>query len=123
MAQFFYLEGAYLLLAGAILLVTLFVSTRPFMPQGAWKKGVGYVGLFLAIAIGAHYIVTTSRMAEVKARFLRGDPVICESRLIRKGAQSIVIRKSLGWRLEGDHFVSDAYTRPFFTARCVPYEK
>jgi hypothetical protein len=119
MAKFFYIEGGYLILAAVILLVTLFVTTRPFMGKGAVKKGMIGVGLFLAVAIGAHYWVTTSRMAEVKAAFEAGKPVICESRLIRKGAQSLVIRKELGWRLEGDYFVSDNYVRPFFTARCI----
>ena len=119
MARFLYIEGGYLILAGVILLVTLFVTTRPFMGKGALQKGVGSVALFLTLAIGAHYWVTTNRMAEVKEAFVAGKPVICESRLIRKGAQSLVIRKALGWRLEGDYFVSDNYVRPFFTARCI----
>ncbi len=49
-AKFFYLEGAYLILAGLILLVTLFVTTRPFMSKDAPKKGlltVGGVGIFI----------------------------------------------------------------------------
>ena len=119
MARFLYIEGGYLILAGVILLVTLFVTTRPFMGKGSLQKGVGGVALFLALAIGAHYWVTTNRMDEVKKAFEAGKPVICESRLIRKGAQSLVIRKALGWRLEGDYFVSDNYVRPFFTARCI----
>ncbi|WP_457597118.1 hypothetical protein [Hydrogenimonas sp.] len=122
MKEFFYIEGAYLILGAIVLLITLFVTTRPFMGPGAVKKGMAGVSLFLALAIGAHYWVTTSRMAEVKAAFEAGKPVICESRLIRKGAQSLIIRKKLGWRLEGDYFVSDHYVRPFFTARCVVYE-
>jgi len=122
MKNFFYIEGAYLILGGIVLLVTLFVTTRPFMGKGAVRKGVGYVTLFLALAIGAHYWVTTSRMAAVKKAFEEGKPVICESRMIRKGAQSLIVRKDQGWRLEGEYFVSDAYVRPFFTARCVVYK-
>ncbi len=123
MEKFFYIEGAYLILAAIVLLVTLFVTTRPMMGKGAVKKGLTIVGSFLALAIGAHYWVTTSRMAAVKKAFEEGKPVICESRLIRQGAQSIIIRKSLGWRLEGDDFVNDNYVRPFFSARCVVYRK
>jgi len=120
MERFFYLEGAYLILAGITLIVTLFVSTRPFMPSGAWKKGVGAVSLFLATAIGIHYTVTTSRMSEVKEAFRKGRTVVCESRMLRKAAQSIRISKRVGgWKLEGDYFVSPYYTRPFFTARCI----
>ena len=123
MGKFFYIEGAYLILGAIVLLVALFVSTRPFMGPGAVKKGVGGTALFLALAIGAHYWVTTSRMEEVKRAFMDGKAVICENRVIRKGAQSIIIRKSLGWRLEGDDFVSDNHIRPFFSARCIVYEK
>jgi len=123
MKQFLYIEGAYLIFSGVILLIMLFVVTRPFMTVRARKRGLPAVALFLALAIALHYKVTTGRMARVKKSFEEGRPVICENRVIRKGAQSIIIRRSLGWRLEGDYFVSDAYTRPFFTARCVEYEK
>ncbi|WP_201353669.1 hypothetical protein [Hydrogenimonas urashimensis] len=122
MGNFFYIEGAYLILAAIILLVTLFVTTRPFMGKNAKKTGLTSVALFLALAIGAHYWVTTTRMKEVKEAFEKGEPIICESRMVRKGAQSLILKKSSGWRLEGDNFVSDAYVRPFFAARCIPYK-
>ncbi len=123
MGNFFYLEGGYLILALIIMLVTLYVTTRPFMGKDAVKRGMGSVGTILALLIGAHYWVTTERMSEVRDAFNRGEKIICESRIIRKGAQSIILSKKLGWRLEGDYFVSDAYNRPFFTARCIVYDK
>ena len=121
-AKFFYIEGAYLILSVVILLITWYVTTRPFMSKDAPKKGLTAVGAFLTAAVMAHYWVTTERMEEVREAFNRGEPVICENRVIRKGAQSLIIRKALGWRLEGDYFVSDNYVRPFFTARCVLYK-
>ncbi|WP_456323296.1 hypothetical protein [Hydrogenimonas sp.] len=123
MKNFFFLEGGYLILGLFVLLITLFVTTRPFMGKGAVKKGLAGVSLILAFAIGAHYIVTMSRIASVKEAFEKDEPIICESRLIRKGAQSIILKKSQGWRLNGDYFVSDAYSRPFFAARCIVYKK
>ncbi len=118
--KFFYLEGAYLILAGLILLVTLFVTTRPFMSKSAPKKGLISVGLILAIAIGAHFYVTTSRMEAVKKAFNEGKAVLCESRMLRNMAQSIEIKKGVaGWELRGDEFVSPSYVRPFYTARCI----
>lgn len=123
MGNFFYLEGGYLILALIIMLVTLYVTTRPFMGKGAVKRGMSAVGTILALLIGAHYWVTTGRMSEVKEAFYRGEKIICESRMIRKGAQSVILSKNLGWRLDGDYFVSDAYSRPFFTARCIVYKK
>jgi hypothetical protein len=117
--KFFILEGGYLIVAVFILLVTIFVTTRPFMPKGALKKGVGIVSLILAFFIGAHFYITTSRMAEVQKAFEEGKPVICESRMLRKAAQSIIISKEHDWRIEGDMFVSPHYNRPFHTARCI----
>ena len=117
--NFFFLEGAYLILGGIILLITLFVGTRPFMSKGAAKRGLMWVSLVLAIAIGAHYTVTTNRMAEVKSAFENGQVILCESRMQRKVAQSVIVQKSNEWFLEGDNFVSPNYTRPFFSARCI----
>ncbi len=119
MRNFFYLEGAYLILAGIILLVTVFVTTRPFMSKGALKKGLISVSLVLGIMIGAHFMITINRMAEVKAAFEKDMPILCESRMLRKVAQTVTIQKSKNWRLEGDNFVSPHYSRPFFTARCI----
>ena len=119
MKNFFYLEGAYLILGVMILLVTLFVGTRPFMSKGAAKRGLLWVTLVLAIFIGAHYKMTTNRMAEVKVAFENDKPIICESRMQRKVAQTVNIQKSKEWSLEGDNFISPNYVRPFFIARCI----
>ena len=119
MKTFFYLEGAYLILAGIVLLITLFVTTRPFMSKNAPKKGLSGVFLVLAVMIGAHYYITTGRMAEVKGAFEQNRSILCESRMQRKVSQVVHIKKENGWRLEGDNFVSPYYERPFFIARCI----
>ncbi len=117
--NFFYLEGAYLILGGIILLVTVFVATRPFMSEGALKKGLLWVTTVLTVMIGAHYAMTVSRMNAVKEAFENDKPVICESRMLRKVAQTVTVQKSKEWFLEGDNFVSPNYSRPYFTARCI----
>jgi len=119
LANFFFLEGAYLILGAIILAITLFVTTRPFMSKGAIKKGFFWVTLVLAIMIGAHYMMTVNRMDDVKSAFKKDQPIICESRMQRKVAQTVNIQKSKEWSLEGDNFVSPNYSRPFFSARCV----
>lgn len=119
MKNFFFLEGAYLILGTIILLITLFVTTRPFMAKGAVKKGLMWVSLVIALMIGAHYGVTINRMAEVQSAFEKDLEIMCESRMQRKVAQYVIIKKSRDWRLEGDNFVSPNYTRPFFSARCI----
>ncbi len=119
MHTFFLLEGAYLILAGVILLITLFVTTRPFMAKGTVKKGLSSVTLVLAVLIGAHYWVTTKRMAEVAKAFEEGKPVLCESRMLRKASQVVEVQKSRAWRIENNNFVSPYFERPFFLARCI----
>ncbi len=119
MKNFFYLEGAYLILAGIILLITLFVTTRPFMSKGAVKQGLFWVTLVVAFFIGAHYSITTNRIAEVREAFENGKTIICESRMQRKVAQSVYIQKSNNWTLEDNNFISPNYNRPFFIARCI----
>ena len=119
MREFFYLEGAYLILGGVILLITLFVTTRPFMSKGAVKRGLFWVTVVLAIFIGAHYKITTDRMTEVQEAFKSGKTIICESRMQRKMAQSININKANDWTLEDNNFISPNYSRAFFIARCI----
>ncbi len=119
MSKFLELEGGYLVIALVILLVTLFVASRPMFKRGSAPKALIVVGLVLAIFIGLHNKVTTDRMAEVKQAFSEGKVVICESRMQRKVAQSINIDKSKEWVLEGDLFTSPNYSRPFHTARCL----
>ena len=117
--NFFFLEGGYLILGAIVLLITLFVGTRPFMSKGAAKRGLMWVSLVIAIMIGIHFNMTMNRMTEVKIAFEKDLEIICESRMVRKVAPYVMVKKSREWRLEGDNFVSPNYTRPFFSARCI----
>ncbi len=119
MQQFFILEGGYLVIAFIIVLITLFVATRPFMSKTALRTGMISVILVLSFFIGSHYYVTTSRMADVRTAFETGQVVICESRMQRKVAQTVIIQKSNEWFMEGDNFTSPNYIRAFHSARCI----
>ena len=117
--KFFELEGAYLFMGLVVILITIYVATRPFMSKGALKKGLFWVFVVLFIFIGGHFWMTIHRMNKVRNAFLNGKSVICESRMIRTGAQSVEIQKKYGWRIDGDNFVSPHYVRPFHMARCI----
>ena len=124
MDSFLELEGGYLVIGVFAVLVATFVGTRPFVGGGkAWKKTVPFVMITTLGFITAHYFVTTSRMADVKYRFNHGGAVICESRAVRKVAQSIIIdpQKPQGWILVGDVFQSPKFERIFHSARCLEY--
>ena len=119
MGKFLQLEGGYLFIAFVILAVTLFVSTRPFFGKGAVKRGMLSVSLFLAIAIGFHFKLTTDRMNEVTTAFKEGKVIICESRATRKVAQSVDVDINNEWVLKDDVFSSPNYNRGFYSARCL----
>ncbi len=123
MSLFFQLEVGYLGIALFILVITIFVSTRPFFAKGSWKKSVSLVAFILAGFILAHYFVTTNRMTTVENTFNNNGQVICESRMVRKVAQSVIIEKSNDWILEDHIFTSPNYERGFYTARCIKYGK
>ncbi|WP_291930751.1 hypothetical protein [Candidatus Thioglobus sp.] len=117
--QFLELEGGYLAIAGFVLLVTMFVTTRSFMPKGAFKKGMVSVLLVLILFIGLHFNATINRMQSVASAFNNGEDIICENRVLRKAAQSFVINRSRGWLLANDIFSSSEYNRVFHSARCL----
>ena len=119
MDKFLELEAGYLFIAFVILAVTLFVSTRPFFAKGSFKKAMISVSLFLAFAIGFHFKITTDRMGGVKSAFNDGKTIICESRDVRKVAQSVDVNINNEWLLEGDVFSSPNYNRVFHSARCL----
>ncbi len=119
MELFFQLEGGYLAIATFAMIITIFVTTRPFIAKGAWKKGVTLMLITITGFIGVHYFVTISRMSGVEETFNNNKKVLCESRMIRKVAQSVTILKSNEWVLKDHKFSSPNYSRKFFTARCI----
>lgn len=121
--NFFQLEAGYLTIALFALAITAYVTTRPFMGKNAFRNGMVMVTLFLALMIGAHYYMTTQRMATVEQAFNEGKEILCESRENRKAAQSIVVSKKLGWKLKDGLFTNPEYTRPFHSARCIVKKK
>ena len=121
MERFFELEVAYIVIGIFFLIVTIFVTTRDFMPKVAFKRGVIGVFAIFAFMIGLHYYLTTKRMAGVKEIFNNGETVICENKMRRTISQSVLISKKLGWRLNGDYFTNPEFERDFHTARCVDY--
>ncbi len=117
--NFFVLEGAYLAIAAFILIITIFVSTRPFMGKGVLKVAFPIVFLLLSAGIMTHYFIITDRMKTVKNAFEDGKVIICESRATRGPSRSILIEKDNSWRIEEYTFYSDNYERGFHTSRCL----
>ena len=121
MSLFIELEAGYIAIGIFFLLVTLFVTTRDFMPRVAFKRGMIGVFIAFAILITGHFFMTTSRMETVKKAFNDGKTIICENKMRRTISQSILISKKLGWRLENNLLKSDNVVRDFYVARCVEY--
>lgn len=121
MELFLKLEAGYLAIAIFILVVTIIVTTRKFIPAGVWKKALVIMFVIMGIFIGSHYVVTMDRINEVENAFNNHEKVICENRAIRKVSQSVTIEKSNEWTLENHMLSSPNYSRDFFTARCIKY--
>jgi len=121
MDLFFKLEIAYIVIGVFILSVTAFVTSRDFVPKGAFKKGMLYVGAFVSIMIGLHYNMTTSRISNVESMFNNGDTIICENKMRRTISNSVLLSKKMGWRVEDHLFKHPDYERDFFSARCVEW--
>jgi hypothetical protein len=121
MELFLELEGAYIVIAIFILVVTAIVTTRDFVPKGAFKKGMISVGVMVSLMIAFHYNMTTSRMQEVQTLFNEGKTVICENKMRRTASRSVLIAQNMGWRLEDNLFKNSDYERDFHTSRCVEW--
>jgi len=120
MSSFLTLEAGYFVISAFILVITAFVTTRPFVSKNAFKKIFPAVFIFLMLAIFAHYYMTTQRMQTVKAAFENGKIIVCENKGNKKMGRTVVVEKGKNkWNIEGDLFVSPLYSRGFHTARCV----
>jgi len=121
MPLFLELELPYIVIGMFFLGVSIFVTTRSFMPKVAFKRGAISVIVLFSVMIMIHYEVTTSRMEGVKEIFNNNGKIICENKMHRTISQSIIISKKLGWELKGDLFVSKNVSRDFHTSRCIEY--
>lgn len=121
MELFLELEAVYIVIGIFILSVTAFVTTRDFMPKVAFKRGMLSVGAFVLIMIALHYNATTSRMQNVEEMFNAGEEIICENKMKRTVARSVILSKALGWRVEDHLFKNSDYERDFHTSRCIEW--
>jgi hypothetical protein len=121
MGLFFELEIVYLVIGVFFLVIAAVVTTRDFMPKGAFKKGmIGVLGAII-LMVGFHYTITIKRIHGVEEIFNNGETVICENKMHRTIAKSVLLSKSLGWRLEDHLFKHDEYERDFHSSRCVDW--
>jgi len=121
MQLFFELESVYIVIGIFFLLITLYVTSREFMPKVALNRGIISVTIIISIFISLHYFFTVKRMNEIKEIFNNGGTVICENKMHRTISQSVLISKKSTWELHGNLFTSKNFQRAFHTARCVDY--
>lgn len=122
MGLFLELEVVYIIIGIFILSVTAFVTTRDFMPKGAFKKGMISVGAVVSLMVAFHYSITVKRMNGVEELFNAGETIICENKMRRTISKSVLLSQSMGWKLEDHLFKHDDYERDFHTARCVDWK-
>ncbi len=119
MNTFLELEAGNLSIAFFFLVIAIIVATRPFVRSNV-KKFVLFTTISVfALLIAGHYKITIDRMQSVKEAFEAGKEVECESRMNRKAAQSVIVSKKLGWKLENAEFSNPGYSRKFHSSRCI----
>ncbi len=119
MKEFFELEIGYIIIALFFLVVTAIVTTRSFMPEGAFKKGMIAVGIIVVAFILFHYYTTVSRMEMIAKEFNSGKTILCENREMLNGPNAIIILKKAGWSLKNGIFTNPEFHRDFYSARCA----
>jgi exopolysaccharide biosynthesis protein len=119
MNTFLILEAGNITIGLFFLAIAIFIATRPFVRPQVKKFILFTVITVFTILVAGHYYVTTKRMDSVRTAFENGKKIECESRLNRKAAQSVIVSKSTGWKLEGDLFTNSNFTRAFHAARCI----
>jgi len=117
--DFFILEGAYIIISLFVLLITFYVTTRPFMSKNAKKRGLISVFLISFLFITGHFLVTKNRINNVKKAFISGKSILCENRLYTKAAQFITVNKNFEWDINNNYFISPNYERKFHLSRCI----
>lgn len=121
MELFLELEAVYIVIGIFILSITAVVTTREFMPKGAFKKGMIGVSIAVSLMVIFHYTITKKRMDGVEKIFNNGETVICENKMRRTMSRSVLLSKELGWKLEDHLFKHHDYERDFHTSRCVDW--
>ncbi|MDD5372947.1 MAG: hypothetical protein PHO62_05935 [Sulfurimonas sp.] len=121
MELFLELEIVYIIIGIFILSIAAVVTTRDFMPKGAFKKGMLGVVAAMSLMISFHYGMTTKRMSGIEEIFNSGETVICENKMRRTISRSVLLSKELGWKLEDHLFKNSDYERDFHTSRCVEW--
>lgn len=121
MVQFLELEAVYIAMYVFALVITTIVTTRDFMPKGAFKKGVLWLSIASFLMIVFHYNMTTSRMKEVENIFNNKETIICENKMHRTISRSILISQKDGWILEDHLFKNKDFERDFHSSRCVDW--
>ncbi len=119
MNSFLELEAGNLTIALFFLIIAVIVATRPFVGKKVKKFVLFTTITVFALIITAHYKITTDRMQSVKKAFEEGGEIECESRMNRKAAQSVIVSKKLGWKLENAEFSNPNYERVFHSSRCI----
>ncbi|MDX9813844.1 MAG: hypothetical protein WC144_04230 [Sulfurimonas sp.] len=121
MVEFLELEAVYIALGVFAVTITIIVTTRDFMPKGAFKKGVSSVAVISSLLVFGHYYNTTSRMDNTERLFNEGKTIICENKMHRTISQSVLVDKDANWILEDHLFKHEDMSRDFHTSRCIEW--
>ena len=115
LADFFKEEFVYILIALFIFGIAVFVVTRPFVHVSS-KKVLSGVGVFLLLALIAHYSWRVHHMENVRKAFMEGKNILCVDKTNKIGY--VLIHKG-DWKIKNDEFVHPEFPRGYNIRQCV----
>ena len=115
MLDFFREELVFILIALFIFLIVVFVVTRPFVNLPA-KKVLFGTGVFLLLALIAHYTWRLHHMQQVKEAFKEGKNILCIDKTNKIGY--VLIQKG-EWKIVNDEFRHPEFPRGYNVRQCV----
>ncbi|WP_200764001.1 hypothetical protein [Nitrosophilus alvini] len=118
MVDFLKEEAIYLFIVAFIMVITIIVTTRPFMPPKSRKIGIPLVFSILTLLLVSHYFMRKANMKEVREAFEHNKTILCVDKTNRASGQ-VVINKQADWKLEGDTFMHPEFPRGYNIRQCI----
>ncbi|BAF70880.1 hypothetical protein [Nitratiruptor sp. SB155-2] len=113
--DFFKEEFVYILISLFIFGIALFIVTRPFVELNA-KKILSGLGIFLVVALIAHYNWRMHHIKTVQEAFEAGKNILCLDKTNKIGY--VLINKG-EWKIKNGEFVHPDFPRGYNIRECV----
>ena len=117
MVDFFREEIIFIFISLFILGITIFITTREFIPKKS-KIAIPVMTILLGAGLIFHYQYRKKTMQEVKEAFEHNRTILCVDKTNRASGQ-VVINKRAQWIIKDDLFINPAFDRGYNIRQCI----